>query len=277
MPRPRSIRKVTETRYFQNVTPLWVAPGRRLVESRYHDAVDALVEWIGGNWVNNETTNFFPMRQCLIRSCDNWAIHNWQSDAEWIERRKLKAKYLPELERTFAKFFAAMGKAPFQNEKKLLDIGFSTEFWSKLPNEMTDREAIHAVERVLEWYGQCLKVRDRGYSRFGAIMHAGIPRQLLRREVAIALSLADRITFMRRDGLSEGTLSCPHKPSISRNLPWKAIALFASANCINAESGLDASKVQTLVTSLARKVAFVDWTGDTPTKPESTASELAVT
>jgi hypothetical protein len=276
MSRPKNISKVTETPYFQSVTPLWVAPGRPNVESRYHDAVNALVDWIGDGWINNATTNFFPMRQCLILSCESWAAHDWQSDADWIERRRLNAKHLPELESTFTKFLAAMEKASFRNEKKMLGVAFSKEFWSEPPSEMTNQEAIDAVERALEWYGQRLKIKDRGCAHYGAVIYAGIPRQLPRKEVAIALSLADRITFMRQDGLSEGTLSCPHKPKISKNLPWKAIALFASANCIDAENEVDTSNLQTLVTSLAQKVAFVVWMGDAARNTESTPSEATV-
>jgi hypothetical protein len=216
------------------------------------------------------------MRQCLIGSCESWAAHDWQSDVDWIGRRRLNAKHLPELESTFTKFLAAIEKAPFRNEKKMLGVAFSAEFWSELPSAMTNQEAIEAVERALEWYSQRLKIKDRGYARYGAITYAGIPRQLPRKEVAIALSLADRITFMRRDGFSEGTLSCPHKPKISKNLPWKAIALFASANCIDAENEVDASNVQTLVTSLAKKVAFVDWMGDAARNTESMPSEATV-
>jgi hypothetical protein len=276
MARPRNIQKKVDTTYFKNVTPLWVGPGRPSVADRYDHAVDALVEWVGPDWPNNETSNFFPMRQCLIQSCESWAEHDWQSDADWIEQRRLNAKHLPELESAFMKFLGAMEKAPFRNEKKMLGVAFSTEFWSELPGDMTNKEAIDAVERALKWYGQRLKINDRGYARYGAITYADLPRQLPRKEVAIALSLADRITFMRRDGFSEGTLSCPHKPKISKNLPWKAIALFASANCIDAENELDASNVQTLVTSLAKKVEFVDWTKDAVGNPESKLSKATV-
>jgi hypothetical protein len=276
MVRPRNIQMKVDTAYFKDVTPLWVGPGRPSVVDRYDDAVDALVKWVGPDWPNNETSNFFPMRECLIRSCKSWAEHDWQSDADWIERRRLNAKHLPELESAFTKFLAVMEKAPFRNEKKMLGVAFSTEFWSEPPSDMTNKQAIDAVERALEWYGQRLKVRDRGYTRYGTITYAGIPRQLPRKEVAIALSLADRITFMRRNGFSEGTLFCPHKPKISNNLPWKAIALFASANCNNAEDELDASNIQTLVTSLAKKVEFVDWTSDAVGNPESKPSETNV-
>lgn len=276
MARRKRIIKSAETPYFQNVTPMWVAPGRKPVDWRYQDAVDALVEWIGTDWVNNETTNFFPMRQCIIRSCDSWAAHDWQSDAEWIEQRRLNAKHLPALDKAFAKFLDEMSKAPFRDEKKILGVAFLSEFYSELPTKLTNGQAIEAVERVLDWYHQRLKVRDRGYAKYGAITYAGLPSQLPRKEVAIALSLADRITFMRRDGLSEGTLHCPHKPRISKNLPWKAIAFFASANCVDAHSMLDASNMQTLVSSLAKKVALVEWTGDFPRNPESADSKVEV-
>lgn len=276
MARPKKILKLASTPYFQNFPPLWVPPGQPAIDVLYHDAVDALVDWIGPNWADNNETAFFPIRHYLIKSCKSWAAHDWLSDASWIEKRRTNAKNLPELDRTFTKFLAALGKAPFMTEKKMLAIGFSDEFGSKLPNEMTNKEAIDAVDRALKWYSQRLKVKDRGYARFGAIEYAGVPKQLPRKEVAIALSLADQITFWRRDGLSEGTNCCPHKPSLSRNLPWKAIAFFASANSVHHDSELTASNVQTLVASLARKVAFVHWRGEALKKPESNLQKNAL-
>lgn len=209
-------------------------------------------------------------------SCESWAIHDWHSDTNRIERRRANAKCHPELERTFAKFSSALSKASFRDTKKMLGLAFLSELGFEQRSEMTNREGIEAVERAIDWFGQYLKYKDHAYSRYGAIEYAGIPRQLPRREVAIALSLADRITFLRRDGLSEGTLCCPHKPSLSKNLPWKAIALFASANCANRDSELTTSNVQTLVTSLARKVVLVHWSSDKLRNTESTIEENAV-
>ena len=266
MARPRKIQKETTTQYFANVTPLWVPPSSRPIHDRYKDAVNALVEWVGDDWPNNETSYFFPMRHILINSCQSWAAHDWQSDANWIEQRKADAKHLPVLERAFSKFAMALGKAPFQNKKRLLGLAFMAEIYPDMIIGLTHAEQIAAVARAIEWFNQNLKVKDRAYASFGAIGYAGIPRQLPRREVAIALSLADQITFFRRDGLSEGTLLCPHKPSISKNLPWKAIALFASANC---GEPLDAATIQTLVTSLARKVAFIHWHANAVKNAES--------
>jgi hypothetical protein len=265
MARPRKIEKATETRYFQDVTPLWVPPGQKPIEYRYCDAIDALVEWVGSEWVNIEASNFFPMRAILVKSCESWVTHDWQSDVSWIEERKVDAKQLPDLNRAFSKFAIALGKAPFRHKKKMLSLALLSEMQAESATGMTNQKAIGSVERAIEWFGQYLTIKDRAYARYGAIEYASIPKQLPQREIAIALSLADQITFWRRDGLSEGTLHCPHKPTLSKNLPWKAIALFASANC---GEPLDTATIQTRVTSLARKVALVHWRGDAPTKAE---------
>lgn len=266
MARPRRVQKTTNSQYFQDVTPLWVGPGRKPIEFCYKNAVDALVDWVGSDWINNDKSNFFLMRQVLIKSCDSWLAHDWQSDALWIEERRTDAKYLSGLDRAFSKFSWALQKAPFRSKKKMLGLAFLAELQAKPTSVLTSEEGIAAVERAIERFGENLKGKDRGYARYGAIEYAGIPSQLPRQEVAIALSLADQITFWRRDGLSEGTLVCPHKPCLSKNLPWKAIALFASAK---RNSDLDDSTIQTLVTSLARKIVLVHWRGDAPENPES--------
>jgi hypothetical protein len=263
MARPRKIEKATETKYFQDVTPLWVPPGQKPIEDRYCDAIDALVEWVGSEWVSTEDSNFFLLRAILIKSCESWVTHDWQSDVSRIEERRADAKQLPELNRTFSKFAAALRKGPFRRKKKMLGLSFLAEFYPESTSGLTNEEGIAAVERVVDWFSKYLTVKDGAYARYGAIEYAGVPNQLPRREVAIALSLADQITFWRRDGLSEGTLHCPHMPSLSKNLPWKAIALFASANCCEP---LDATTIQGRVTSLVRKVALVHWRGDAPKK-----------
>jgi hypothetical protein len=262
MARPRNIQKKVETDFFQNVTPLWVRPDSQPVADRYNDAVDALAEWIGPDWPSNEKSNFFLMRHTLVRSCESWKSHNWDADAAWIAERRTDARHIGELDRTFEKFAAALNKAPFRHKKRMLGLAFLAEFLPEQDVKMTNAEGIAAVDRAVEWFRGSLKGRDRAYARYGAIEYSTIPRQLPRREVAVALSLADQITFWRRDGFSEGTLHCPHRPSISKNLPWKAIALFVSANCEAAEDILDSATIQTLVTSLAQKVALVHWRGD---------------
>ncbi len=276
MPRPKKIDKVTDTHFFNDVTPLWVSPGRPPVEVRYHDAISALVEWIGPDWVDNDKTWFFPMRSILVKSCESWAVHDWQSDFEWIEERKADIKHLPELDRAFENFLLVLNKAPFRHKKRLLGLTFLAELDSNSTSGLSNKDGIAAVDRAVEWFSGNLKIKDRAYARYGAIEYDGIPPQLPRREVAIALSLADQITWMRRDGLSEGTLNCPHKPSISKNLPWKVIALFASANSTDGDNELSTSNVQTLVKSLARKVVLVNWNGDKPQNAESKPPENAV-
>lgn len=262
MGRPKTVQKNTRTQYFENVTPLWVPPNHEAIETRYHDAIDALVEWVGNGWPNNETSNFFPMRHMLIKSCQSWAAYDWQSDFDRIEERRADAKHLSKLDNAFSQFVLALGAAPFRSRKKRLGLTFLGELCPNATTKLTNEEGIAAIERALSSFGDCLKTKDRFYARYGAIEYSGIPQQLPRREVAIALCLADRITFMRRDRHSEGTLCCPHKPSFSKNLPWKAIALFASAHCFEGDDELTTSNVQTLVKSLARKAVLVHWSGD---------------
>ena len=143
----------------------------------------------------------------------------------------------------------------------MLGLALLAEITPEAELELTNKELIDGVDRALERFGNNLRLADRAYARFGTIEYAGLPAKLPRKEVAVALSLADQISFWRNDGLQIGTLDCPHRPNISKNLPWKSIAQFASANSPDPET-IDVTNVQTLVTSLSKKVALVHWRGE---------------
>lgn len=125
-----------------------------------------------------------------------------------------------------------------------------------IPAEIRHLDARLAVEGTMDWFAKHLCRRDKFPSRYGCIVYPGLPKALPNKETAIALSLADRVSFWRRDGLSEGSLSYPHKPTLTSKLPWKAIAEFALASVSSTEDG-DATSIQGQVTKLARNVSGV--------------------
>ena len=261
MARRRSIDETTSTKYFTSVTPIWVPPNAAPIDLRYHNAVCELAKWAGPNWVDNEDTFFFPLRQKLIRICERWRDHDWRPDVHWIGERREDSARLAELNKAFERFAVTLKKAPFRHTKRSLGIAFLAELCPDASVTMTNEEGIGAVDRALERFGHNLKIKDQARAQFGPIEYPSLPPQLPEREIAVALSLATSNTIWRRDGLAEGNHISPHRPAISKNMPWKAIALFAWANSANSDYQIDTKDIQKRVTSLARKVVAVDLMG----------------
>jgi hypothetical protein len=257
MARPKNIPKEISTQYFQGVTPLWMLPGEDSIPKKYNDAVMSLAEWCGPEWHVNGSSNFLLMRNVLIKSCGAWSQYDWESDEARIDQRRNDAKHRPTLARAAKGLKQALSKAPFNRKKRQLALSFLYELRAEAPESTTIAEGIAAVERVIERFADQCSRPDHAAARFGPIEYSRLPKTLPRREVAIALSLAGKVTLMRRDGLQAGSKIRGGPPNISDNLPWKAIAEFASANCEDANDIVDASSVQTLVMSLSKKISRV--------------------
>lgn len=261
MPRRRKIASSISTEYFQDGTPLWVPPGKPEIAQHYHHAVQALAEWVGPDWHKNKSTNFFLIGSVIIDSCESWRNHNWDGDRRWIDERKNDAKCRTELEKASSVMLRVLEKTAFRSLKKELTQVLMRDLGVEVPHSLTNVDGITAVERTFRWLASRAKIRDRARAKFGAIEYFILPKQLPGHEVVIALCLANQITFFRQDDHSRGGLDAPHSPDLSQDLPWKAIALFATANSDDGDV-LDESKVQTLVSSLAKSVDGVFWRSD---------------
>jgi hypothetical protein len=259
MPRRKAIPMSIDTQYFKDVTPLWQPPDQPSIKEKYHDGTLALAEWAGPEWADNDQTDFFLIRSVVIDTCESWISYDWDGDEAWIAERKVDAKFLPSLARSAFELSRMFEKGRFRAIKKNLVREILVELGIDVPRALTNADAIAALERSIERFAEWTKIDDNAHARYGAIEYHDLPDRLPRREIAIALSLADRITFFRKDGYSSGSLSTPHPPNISTNLPWKAIALFASANIVDPYMEIGPSNVQTLVTSLSEHVARVHW------------------
>lgn len=259
MPRRKSIPTSINTQFFRDVTPLWVAPGRTPIPQQYHGAVQALAEWAGAEWADSKQSGFFLVRTVLIDTCVAWKNYNWQADAEKISQRKQEIKNLRRLKDTMIALSESFSAGRVRQLKKQFAIFLMQDIGAQIPKNMTVEEGISAVERTMGRFWGRLRLFDNFPARFGAIEYKSPPVRLPKPVTAIALSLADRLTFFRKDGYSKGTLYTPHSPTLSPELPWKAIAMFASADAVD-DDQLEPEKVQTLVESLARNVERVYWT-----------------
>lgn len=259
MARAKSIPACLDTKFFQKVTPRWVPPGTDPIAKEYHDAIQSLAEWVGPNWISNEETGFFTLRHILIRACDTWDSYDWARDKQLIAERRNDNRHLHDLEISYRRFTKALKRSEFSRKRKLLGLCLLTELCPEAEVKLNDEEALQAIDRALLSFTEYLKISDNSNARYGPLEYAKVPARLPDREVAIAISLADQITYWRRDGFSEGTLCCPHKPKLSKRLPWKAISEFATAQSVESQVSLDAHNVQQRVLSHLKSVALVHW------------------
>jgi len=249
-----------DTPYFSGVSPLWVTPGKPEIAERYHEAVLELAKWAGPDWADNKKTNFFMIRQVVIQSIDAWSNYDWDQDRRLIDERKddvrqlRKAKGLPQILRSL------VGSDRFKSLKIRFVTAILAHLKIEIPTTLRNGDCFDAFDRGFGNLADAIEAGDQFSAKYGAIEYDQLPRSLPRIRVAIALCIADRITLFRRDGYSKGTLVCPHPPSLSPDLPWKAIALFASANTGEVEATLEEANVQTLVESLAKSAKLIRWT-----------------
>lgn len=256
MSRPRKRPEVVSSRYFANVTPLWVGPGKPPIDRVYHGAASSLADWAGPDWPDNEKSGFFPLREYLIQACERWASFDWEQDRRNIEQWRSSRKRINSLIRTTKAFEAELKLTPNGQAYRDLGISIVGEVAPEAEINLTYQEGIKAVQRGLDRFAQDSQRFPRSY-RYGSIEYADIPHRLPRHEIAIALVLADLVTGFRRDRHQAGALWFPRPPVLSPRLPWKAIGQFAGARSDAPDGGLSPENVQTLVTNLARQVSRI--------------------
>ncbi len=256
MARPKKIPGAISTKHFSNVTPLWVAPSRTAIPKIYHDAVMSLARWVGPQWSNNEETEFFMMRDLCIKMCERWTSDDWRADTDLFKIACKDTKQRPSFTNSVSNLLKTFKTTKLIMEKRIFIVSLMSELAVEMQPDVTNEKAIGAVEHALAFTAKHSKRATDRPVRFGPLEYSSIPIRLPMPSSAIALALADLITLWRRDGSQAGSLFSPHPPKLSVNLPWKAIAEFASANSVPGEA-IDANAAQTLVRNLARKVAWV--------------------
>lgn len=256
MSRPRRRPDVVSSLYFKNVTPLWVGPGKPAVDRVYHEAAFTLADWTGPDWPDNEKGGFFPLREYLIQACERWRSYNWEEDRRKIEEWRRGRRYNDMLLRSIGNLKTELKRSPYGEGYRDLGISIVAELAPTAVIDLTYQEGIKAVQRGLDRFTQISQLRRRP-CRYGCIEYLDLPRRLPRREVAIALALADLVTGFRRDPHQAGALWFPRPPVLSPRLPWKAIGQFAGARSDAPDGGLSPENIQTLVTNLARQVSRI--------------------
>ncbi len=264
MAKPRNRPAKANTAYFEGVTPLWVRPGEPTIPERYHAACHSLADWVtsllptgsGGSWLDNDLTGFFPLRHYLIGACDRWHAYDWQADRDLIAARKRDAKHGETLAQTARAFRQAIGRSGFRRAERDLGLSIAAALFPDDQINMTYEDGCNAIVKALREFERNAVRPDNYQVRFGPLLYDTMPVRLPKREIAVALVLADLVTVKRKDEHRAGGNIFPRPPLLSPNLPWTAITKFATAySCDQAE--LDHRTVTTSAKNLHRTVARI--------------------
>lgn len=257
MAKPRNRPAVVDSAYFDGVTPLWVAPGRDQIPEHYHAASKSLADWAGPDWPDNDKSGFFPLREFLIGACDRWQAYDWDKDSAQIAIRKLDDKHREILARTTKAFRLALRKSAFRRAERDLGVAIAAALCPEGRIELTYAQGCDAVGDALKDFETRAVRRDRAPVRFGPLLYDTFPKRLPEREIAVALVLADFVTGFRKDPHRDGGRMFPRPPLLSPNLPWKAIAEFATAFTNDPTASINPDNIAMRVGNLYKKVARI--------------------
>lgn len=257
MAKPRKRPAIVESAYFAGVTPLWVAPGRDPIPLHYHAASISLADWAGPDWPENEKSGFFPLRQFLIGACDKWQAYDWDRDRAQIALRKQDDKHREALARATKAFRLALRKSAFRRAERDIGIAIAAALCPEGWMDLTYAQGCDAVGDALESFEARAAQRDRAPVRFGPLLYDTFPKRLPDREIAVALVLADFVTGFRKDKHRSGGIHFPRPPLLSPNLPWKAIAEFATAFADDPAASINPDNIAMRVGNLHKKVARI--------------------
>lgn len=264
MPKPRNRPAKANTAYFEGVTPLWVKPGEPAIPERYHEACHSLADWVtsllpigsSASLLDNDLTGFFPLRHYLIGVCDSWHAYDWQADTDLIAARKRDAKHAETLAQTARAFRQAIGRSEFRRAERDLGLSIAAALSPNTPINVIYEDGCDAIAQALREFERSAVRPDNYQVRFGPLLYDTMPVRLPKREIAVALVLADLVTGKRKDEHRAGGNFFPRPPLLSPNLPWTAITKFATAySCDQGE--LDHRTVTTSAKSLHRMVARI--------------------
>lgn len=257
MAKPRNRPSSVNSSYFDGVTPLWVKPNDAPIAQRYHAASISLADWAGPCWSDNEATGFFPLRHYLISACEKWHAYDWAADEELISVRKQEERHRETLVRTTKAFRLALRKSAFRRAERDVGIAIAAALCPDGQIDLAYEQGCDAIAHALRDFEVRVARRDRAQVRFGPLLYDAFPKRLPEREIAVALVLADLVTDFRKDIHRAGVRFSHRTPLLSPNLPWKAIAEFATAFTNDSAASINPDNIATRVGNLQKKVARI--------------------
>ncbi len=264
MAKPRNRPDVVTSEFFTGVTPLWVGPGRASIPERFHAASFSLADWATSrlprnsdqNWSASES-GFWPLRHFLIDATERWHSYDWKADEDLIASRKRDEKHLETLAKATRAFRQALGKSAFRRAERDLGVSIVAALSPEARIEMKYEDGCNAVANALREFESIAIRPNRQPVRYGPLLYAALPARLPKPEIAVALVLADLVTGFRKDGNNMGGIHFPRPAALSPELPWKAIAEFATAFSDDPEASINPDTVATRVRNLRRKVVQI--------------------
>lgn len=192
-----------------------------------------------------------------MRASERWNAYDWKADEDLIVSRKRDEKHRETLAKATRAFRQAIGGSAFRRAERDLGLLIAAALRPNAQIEMTYEDGCNAIANALrEFENQSLRP-DRFPVRFGPLLYDTFPARLPEREIAVALVLADFATGFRKDEHRAGGIHFPRAPVLSPNLPWKAIAEFATAFSDDPEAAINPDNIATRVRNLRGKVARI--------------------
>ncbi len=150
-----------------------------------------------------------------------------------------------------------MEQSPTRKAQRDLGISILAELCPSAEVQLGYDEGCDAVLRALVGFEARASKSDRSNYRFGPLGYDRLPHRLPKREIAIAVVLADLITGFRKDGGAKGGVLFPRKPELSPNLPWTAIAEFSVALSDDPDVSISPDNVAGRVRNIVGKVTRI--------------------
>lgn len=249
MARPRNRPTSVGTDYFDGVTPLWSGPKNEPLPERYASAAEALADWAGAEWPDNEKSGFFPLRHYFVKACESWSQYDWAADEEWIVALQREDDVRPDI----AKHARGLRLALKESAKERLAQELAMEMRRALAPlaeiEPSRKKEIQATFRALADFEKTVAKPVVRRVRYGPAYYDEWPKKLPKRETIMAIVLADLFTELRRDNLRHRRNGYRRKPEVTKGTPWKAIAEFVKADFDSDEQRISADYVQSAVRS----------------------------
>lgn len=235
MPRPQKRAKRVDTDFFNDVSPMWQPPGREAVPREFQEAVEALADWIGPNWYDQEYSGFFLLRNDLIRTVMRWQGYDWASDRVKYNRERDWKESRPKIGRAATNLLHELTTGNDPPTRRLFSDVIRNAFSTRAAPAQAMWQNSQAVVDSIEVFSRAVLATTPRNGRFGPLELSGFPA-LAGPIVAMAILLADRITCLRRDIANEKLEASNVRrsrwsglpPRSSRRLPWRAIGLFAA-------------------------------------------------
>lgn len=228
----------------REVSPIWTMVGPEgykvdgVIPSRYHVAAVSLATspFFKNTWAADfDGAKFLMIRDRWIEACEAARAHDWEGDAGRFEFRRSLDERAAEVGRSTRRFRNAIAADQQGGAQKLAFFLWAAfedrEVGDDESRKMTSSVPTDAILRALDCFAEHCETplgRGTGSIPFGPGHYLRLPRRLPKREVMLALQLADLFSCWRADTPTVLPLA-GRTPRLTSGTPWKPLTHFVDA------------------------------------------------